>query len=114
MNTNSEHSYFITLDGSDRIRLDSLIVLMWRVIKTFAVFGWLGFTFQNVSAQEVIPFDRWVSELRAEALSLGISIRTLEALDELNAPLQKVLEYDSSQPEFVQTFTRYLGLRVKV
>ncbi|MAV32854.1 MAG: lytic transglycosylase [Gammaproteobacteria bacterium] len=112
MNTNSEHSYFITLDGFDRIRLDSLIVLMWRVIKTFAVFGWLGFTFQNVSAQEVIPFDRWVSELRAEALSLGISIRTLEALDELNAPLQKVLEYDSSQPEFVQTFTRYLGLRV--
>ncbi|MBP78758.1 MAG: lytic transglycosylase [Deltaproteobacteria bacterium] len=112
MNTNSEHSYFITLDGFDRIRLGSLIVLMWRVIKTFAVFGWLGFTFQNVSAQEVIPFDRWVSELRAEALSLGISIRTLEALDELNAPLQKVLEYDSSQPEFVQTFTRYLGLRV--
>ena len=112
MNTNSEHSYFITLDGFDRIRLGSLIVLMWRVIKTFAVFGWLGFTFQNVSAQEVIPFDRWVSELRAEAISLGISIRTLEALDELNAPLQKVLEYDSSQPEFVQTFTRYLGLRV--
>ena len=112
MNTNSEHSYFITLDGFDRIRLGSLIVLMWRVIKTFAVFGWLGFTFQNVSAQEVISFDRWVSELRAEALSLGISIRTLEALDELNAPLQKVLEYDSSQPEFVQTFTRYLGLRV--
>ena len=112
MNTNSEHSYFITLDGFDRIRLGSLIVLMWRVIKTFAVFGWLGFTFQNVSAKEVIPFDRWVSELRAEALSLGISIRTLEALDELNAPLQKVLEYDSSQPEFVQTFTRYLGLRV--
>lgn len=112
MNTNSEQSYFITLDGFDRIRLGSLIVLMRRVIKTFAVFGWLGFTFQNVSAQEVIPFDRWVSELRAEALSLGISIRTLEALDELNAPLQKVLEYDSSQPEFVQTFTRYLGLRV--
>ena len=112
MNTNSEHSYFIILDGFDRIRLGSLIVLMCRVIKTFAVFGWLGFTFQNVSAQEVIPFDRWVSELRAEALSLGISIRTLEALDELNAPLQKVLEYDSSQPEFVQTFTRYLGLRV--
>ena len=112
MNTNSEHSYFITLDWFDRIRLGSLIVLMWRVIKIFAVFGWLGFTFQNVSAQEVIPFDRWVSELRAEALSLGISIRTLEALDELNAPLQKVLEYDSSQPEFVQTFTRYLGLRV--
>ena len=112
MNINSEQSYFITLDGFDRIRLGSLIVLMRRVIKTFAVFGWLGFTFQNVSAQEVIPFDRWVSELRAEALSLGISIRTLEALDELNAPLQKVLEYDSSQPEFVQTFTRYLGLRV--
>jgi membrane-bound lytic murein transglycosylase B len=53
-----------------------------------------------------------VTDLRSEAAALGISAATLEALDELEEPLPRVLELDSSQPEFVQTFTRYLGLRV--
>ena len=57
-------------------------------------------------------FEDWVAELRAEAAALGISESTLAALDDLEAPLPRVLELDSSQPEFVQTFTRYLGLRV--
>ncbi|PCI75663.1 MAG: lytic transglycosylase [SAR86 cluster bacterium] len=57
-------------------------------------------------------FSDWVAELRSEAAALGISAATLEALDDLEAPLPRVLELDSSQPEFVQTFTRYLGLRV--
>lgn len=57
-------------------------------------------------------FEDWVTELRAEAAALGISESTLAALDDLEAPLPRVLELDSSQPEFVQTFTRYLGLRV--
>ena len=53
-----------------------------------------------------------MTDLRIEAAALGISEATLEALDELEEPLPRVLELDSSQPEFVQTFTRYLGLRV--
>lgn len=57
-------------------------------------------------------FADWVAQLRAEAAVLGISEATLKALDELEEPLPRVLELDSSQPEFVQTFTRYLGLRV--
>ncbi len=57
-------------------------------------------------------FAEWVAELRAEAAALGISEATLAALDDLEAPLQRVLELDASQPEFVQTFTRYLGLRI--
>ena len=57
-------------------------------------------------------FSDWVAELRVEAAALGISAATLEALDDLEEPLPRVLELDSSQPEFVQTFTRYLGLRV--
>lgn len=66
-------------------------------------------------AQDVAPrqsFDDWVAELRAEARQLGIREDTLLALDSLEAPLEKVLEYDNSQPEFVQTFTRYIDLRV--
>tara|TARA_B110000858_G_C17810153_1_gene480715 strand:- start:10164 stop:11342 length:1179 start_codon:yes stop_codon:yes gene_type:complete len=57
-------------------------------------------------------FSDWLAELRVEAAALGISAATLEALDDLEEPLPRVLELDSSQPEFVQTFTRYLGLRV--
>lgn len=64
-----------------------------------------------VSAQQQ-SFDDWLAELRAEAAALGISEATLAALDDLEEPLPRVLELDSSQPEFVQTFTRYLGLRV--
>ena len=56
-------------------------------------------------------FAEWLEELRAEALAAGISAETLTALDGI-APLERVLELDSSQPEFVQTFTRYIELRV--
>jgi membrane-bound lytic murein transglycosylase B len=57
------------------------------------------------------PFPEWLAELRAEAASRGISEDTLTALDDLE-PLERVLELDNSQPEFVQTFTRYIDLRV--
>ena len=56
-------------------------------------------------------FADWLAELRAEARELGISEATLRELDNLQ-PLERVMELDDSQPEFVQTFTRYLGLRV--
>ncbi len=56
-------------------------------------------------------FDEWLADLRAESASLGISASTLAALDNI-APLERVLELDNSQPEFVQTFTRYIELRV--
>lgn len=56
-------------------------------------------------------FADWLAELRAEARELGISEATLRELDNLQ-PLERVMELDNSQPEFVQTFTRYLGLRV--
>lgn len=57
-------------------------------------------------------FEEWLQALRAEALSLGISEATLAALDDIEEPLERVLELDNSQPEFVQTFTRYVSLRI--
>ena len=57
-------------------------------------------------------FASWVEELRQEALLLGFSEQTLLVLNDLEAPLERVLELDNSQPEFVQTFSRYLSLRV--
>ncbi|MFT6092838.1 MAG: membrane-bound lytic murein transglycosylase B [Pseudohongiellaceae bacterium] len=56
-------------------------------------------------------FKEWLQELRLEAASKGISDATLGALDSVE-PLERVLELDNSQPEFVQTFTRYIGLRI--
>jgi membrane-bound lytic murein transglycosylase B len=56
-------------------------------------------------------FADWLAELQAEARELGISEATLQELNNLQ-PLERVMELDNSQPEFVQTFTRYLGLRV--
>lgn len=64
----------------------------------------------SVTAQEQ-DFDAWLADLRAEAAALGFSEATLAALDRIE-PIERVLELDNSQPEFVQTFTRYLGLRV--
>jgi len=57
-------------------------------------------------------FDEWLAALRLEARDLGISEATLNALDAIKQPEARVLELDNSQPEFVQTFTRYLALRV--
>ena len=57
-------------------------------------------------------FAEWREQLRAEAFSLGISEETLLAIDDLEAPLERVLELDDAQPEFMQTFTRYLSLRI--
>ena len=57
-------------------------------------------------------FAEWREQLRAEAFSLGISEETLLAIDDLEAPLDRVLELDDAQPEFMQTFTRYLSLRI--
>ena len=56
-------------------------------------------------------FADWLAELRVEASEQGIGDVALSALDELQ-PVERVLELDNSQPEFVQTFTRYLDLRV--
>lgn len=80
-------------------------------MKTAAAFLLFTLLSSSVIAQEQ-SFADWVEELRAEASALGISDATLAALDDLEAPLPRVLELDGSQPEFVQTFTRYLGLRV--
>ena len=71
----------------------------------------LFFFLPPLIAQEQ-TFAEWREQLRAEAFSLGISEKTLLAIDGLEAPLERVLELDNAQPEFIQTFTRYLSLRI--
>jgi membrane-bound lytic murein transglycosylase B len=58
-------------------------------------------------------FDEWLQGLRSQAGSLGISNATLDAaLADVGEPLERVLELDRSQPEFVQTFTGYMRNRM--
>ena len=80
---------------------------MKRIV--FALF--LFFFLPPLIAQDQ-TFAEWREQLRAEAFSLGFSEETLLAIDDLEAPLDRVLELDDAQPEFIQTFTRYLSLRI--
>ncbi len=64
-----------------------------------------------ISLAQEQSFAEWLQALREEARGMGISEAALASLDEIQ-PVERVLELDNSQPEFVQTFTRYLGLRV--
>ena len=62
---------------------------------------------QALSAQE--DFTLWLSELKREAASQGISQKTLqEALSDLR-PIERVIELDRSQPEFRRTAADYLA-----
>ena len=57
-------------------------------------------------------FSSWLEGVRQEARAKGISEVTLhEAFDGLQ-PIPRVIELDRRQPEFTQTFWRYLDARV--
>jgi membrane-bound lytic murein transglycosylase B len=57
-------------------------------------------------------FDAWLAELRAEAAAKGISDKTLDAALTGLEPIQKVIDLDRNQPEFTQTFWRYMEPRI--
>lgn len=68
--------------------------------------------FPGIAWAQTQDFDTWLAELRAEALALGVSSATLDVALAGLKPLPRVLELDRSQPEFVQTFSRYTSLRI--
>lgn len=58
------------------------------------------------------PFEEWLSDVRAEALTRGVREATLDlALSGLE-PLPIVIQRDRTQAELVQTLDQYLGQRV--
>jgi membrane-bound lytic murein transglycosylase B len=57
-------------------------------------------------------FDGWLAAFRADAAAQGISAATLDAALTGVAPVERALELDRRQPEFLQTFGDYLGRRV--
>jgi membrane-bound lytic murein transglycosylase B len=68
--------------------------------------SWMGLSF---SAETKPAFKAWLSDLREEARSQGISQGTLDlALKEI-APIPRVIELDRSQPEVIWTLEEYLS-----
>ena len=63
-----------------------------------------------VEAAAPIPatFPGWLEQLRAEARRKGVSANVVTAALSDIAPIPRVLELDQRQPEYTQTFRRYL------
>lgn len=81
------------------------------------LFGIVALGAQAQTPQKTAPapdpaFTAWVAELRKEALGKGISDATLDSALTGITPIERIIELDRRQPEFTQTFWRYLDLRV--
>lgn len=63
-------------------------------------------------AHACADFEIWLAGFREEAAAQGISGATLDAALSGIAPVERVIELDRRQPEFLQTFADYLGRRV--
>jgi len=59
-----------------------------------------------------VPFPDWIAAARQEALGRGIRPGTIEAALGGLAPIQRVIDLDRRQPEFTQSFARYLASAV--
>ncbi len=57
-------------------------------------------------------FQKWLDALRIEARAKGVSQATLDTALRDVTLIEKVIKLDRRQPEFTQTFWRYLDLRV--
>lgn len=75
-----------------------------------ALFFLLALAAGPVQAQG--DFDDWLAAFRQDAKAQGISSATLDATLTGMEPNERVIELDRRQPEFLQTFSSYLGRRV--
>lgn len=57
-------------------------------------------------------FQAWLEGVYSEGREKGISTETLNAALEGLTPIERVVELDRKQPEFVQTFDQYISKRV--
>jgi membrane-bound lytic murein transglycosylase B len=62
----------------------------------------------NLPAFTTAGFDKWLDDFKAEAVSKGISQKTVDVAFAHTKPIPKVIEYDRNQPEFKLTFEQYL------
>jgi membrane-bound lytic murein transglycosylase B len=65
-----------------------------------------------LAAEQTVPFDDWLNDVRTEALSSGVSEDTWARAMPTISPVERVLELDRRQPEFMLTLWRYMELFV--
>jgi membrane-bound lytic murein transglycosylase B len=67
---------------------------------------------QDVPGPSPQPFDAWLADLRAEALTRGIRAEILDAAFAEVKPVEQILERDRTQAEFALDLTSYLKRRL--
>lgn len=67
---------------------------------------------QPAFAQSVPGFADWLTGFRAEMAAQGISAATLDAALGGVQPVERAIELDRRQPEFLQTYADYAGRRI--
>jgi membrane-bound lytic murein transglycosylase B len=85
---------------------------MIRLLITFVLTGLIFHGSAAAQSDLTESFNRWLVEFRAEALSLGISQKTLDQALTGLTPNPRIIKLDRKQPEFTQTVWGYLDKRV--
>lgn len=81
--------------------------LFWAISVVLALTTQVGSQLSAYNQRE--HFQKWLENLKAEALSQGISTSTLEKALSGLSPLARVIQLDRSQPEVKLTLEEYLG-----
>lgn len=61
---------------------------------------------------DVAGFGAWLNQIKQEAINRGVRAATVESAFAGISPVPRVIELDRRQPEFSQTFARYLNAAV--
>src|SRR6187549_3997878 len=88
-------------------------MLRYASILALVVLSWAGAAVaQDVPAAPPQPFETWLADLRAEALTRGIRPEVLDAAFADVKPVEQILERDRTQAEFALDLTAYLKRRL--
>ncbi|WP_428086833.1 lytic murein transglycosylase [Candidatus Thioglobus sp.] len=87
---------------------------MFRLIICLLFSGWVyaNDTLAPANAPEAQSFEEFLTDIRHQALTQGVSNATLDQTLSGLTPNPAVLKFDRTQAEFSQNFWRYLGSRV--
>jgi membrane-bound lytic murein transglycosylase B len=103
-----------TVSGSSRGFAHDRIVQRLPGLCALATVVWAFLLLAAFPAHAQTGFDEWLAAFRQDATAQGISAATLDSALTGIAPVERVIELDQRQPEFLQTFADYLGRRVTV
>ena len=68
----------------------------------------LGMFFSQTATAGEHPFDAWLADFKNEAITKGISKKTLDGALTGLKPIPRIIELDRRQPEFTLTFRDYM------